>query len=558
MSRISSSGFSPPAARLLWPTALVLTFAVSAACLLFSVAGPGGGMATAALVGTVVTAAVGIVLVSLFRKHLAASAALAQLKEAIEQARREHERLVEQHELAIKRQSEVSARQFEQLETRWRQHMAARSAAVEEALQHLVRVRLPAALGASPVPPALADGRVDGPLARLLDAVLTELAAAAKDSREREESLRLAVVSLSRRVQTGAHSIQAEASLLARKYEHDYAVVESSMRVDHAAAQQARHAQSLAVLCGEWPGQQWQEPLALVDVVRAAAARILPYERIEVSGDQDVAAAAEVVEPVIHLVAELLANATQSSPPAIRVPVNVRRVQQGAVIEIDDGGICMDEHRMEQAREVVSGRRPVALGEIPQTGLAVDTLWLMVTAGHETTLNLITNTVRALLTHPDQRALALAGEVTWAAVIEEVLGWDAPIGNFLARYPRQDITIAGITIPAGDAVLAPYTAVGRDPAQHDTHADRFDITREPTKHLAFGGGPHICLGAPLARLEATIAVRELFVRYPDLELATAPEDLTPIASLFSNSIQTLPVHLAPPRGHNRQAAGADR
>lgn len=178
----------------------------------------------------------------------------------------------------------------------------------------------------------------------------------------------------------------------------------------------------------------------------------------------------------------------------------------------------------------------------------IDTLWLMVTAGHETTLNLMTNAIRALLTHPGQRAHALTGKATWDAVIEEVLRWDAPIGNFLARYPRHDLTIAGTTIPAGEAILAPYTAVGRDPAQHGAGADRFDITREPTKHLAFGGGPHICLGAPLARLEATIAVQNLFTRYPGLQLATAPEHLTPIPSLFSNSVRTLPVHLVPPAG----------
>lgn len=170
----------------------------------------------------------------------------------------------------------------------------------------------------------------------------------------------------------------------------------------------------------------------------------------------------------------------------------------------------------------------------------------MVTAGHETTLNLITNAVRALLTHPGQRELALTGQVTWDAVIEEVLRWDAPIGNFLARYPREDITIAGVTIPAGDAVLAPYTAVGRDPAQHGTGADRFDVTREPVAHLAFGGGPHICLGATLARLEATVAVRELFTRHPRLELAVAPEDLVPVPSLFSNSVRALPARLVPP------------
>jgi 2-hydroxy-5-methyl-1-naphthoate 7-hydroxylase len=170
------------------------------------------------------------------------------------------------------------------------------------------------------------------------------------------------------------------------------------------------------------------------------------------------------------------------------------------------------------------------------------TIWLMLAAGHETTLSLIVNAVRALLTHPDQRDLALAGNAdTWAAVVEETLRWDAPIGNFLARYPLEDLTLAGVTIPAGEAILAPYSGVGRDPGQHGDDAHRFDITREQRRHLAFGGGPHVCLGAGLARLEAGIALPALFARYPELRPARA--DLPPVPSLFSNSAAELPVHL---------------
>jgi cytochrome P450 len=174
----------------------------------------------------------------------------------------------------------------------------------------------------------------------------------------------------------------------------------------------------------------------------------------------------------------------------------------------------------------------------------VGTMWLMLAAGHETTLSLIVNAVRALLTHPDQRALATAGnESTWAAVVEETLRWDAPIGNFLARYPLQDIEIAGVTIPAGDAILAPYSAVGRDHTQHGPTADSFDITRTQARHLAFGAGLHVCLGAALARREALTALPALFTRYPHLTLATPPTALIPVPSLFSNSVQALPVHL---------------
>ncbi len=171
------------------------------------------------------------------------------------------------------------------------------------------------------------------------------------------------------------------------------------------------------------------------------------------------------------------------------------------------------------------------------------TLWLMLAAGHETTLNLIANAVRALLTHPGQRALVERGEAGWDAVVEETLRWDAPIGNFMARYPLEDLTIEGVTIPAGDAVLAPYSGVGRDEAQHGPDAAVFDLTRDQARNLAFGGGPHICLGAPLARMEARIALEGLFTRYPGLALAVPAQDLVPLESFFSNGPQTLPVTL---------------
>ncbi|GIG85295.1 ATP-binding protein [Plantactinospora endophytica] len=340
----------------MWSAAFLLIALAGTAAVVAAVRGADPPGPAVALLAAVAAGLALLLLAVLRRRQRAAWAALAERQ-------REFERQVlsYQHQLAER-------------ETQWRNRAQARSAAVHNALEHLLRTRLSAVLAGAPVPSAPRDPELDERTAVLVDEVLAEATSALKRSDEREESLRLAVVALSRRVQTAAHSIQEQVSLMADRHQHDPDVVEAGMRVDHAAAQQARHAQSLAVLCGEWPGQQWQEPLAMVDVVRAASARILAYERIEVSGDHDVAVAAEVVEPVIHLVAELLANATQSSPPATTVPVTVRRVQRGAVIEVDDGGIGMDDHRLDQARETVSGRRPVGLGElgeIPQTGLAV-------------------------------------------------------------------------------------------------------------------------------------------------------------------------------------------
>ncbi len=103
--------------------------------------------------------------------------------------------------------------------------------------------------------------------------------------------------------------------------------------------------------------------------------------------------------------------------------------------------------------------------------------------------------------------------------------------------------IAGVTIPKGEAIMAPYSAVGREKKQHGDDAESFDITRTQRKNLAFGAGPHICVGAALGRMEGNIAIPAVFDRYPGIELAVDEDDLVPIPSLFSNSSSTLPVRL---------------
>ncbi|AUG79008.1 cytochrome P450 [Kitasatospora sp. MMS16-BH015] len=168
----------------------------------------------------------------------------------------------------------------------------------------------------------------------------------------------------------------------------------------------------------------------------------------------------------------------------------------------------------------------------------VGTMLLMLIAGHETTLNLITNAVRALLAHPEQLRLVLDGEVGWAAVVEETLRYDSPVGQFPLRYAAEPIEVGGVLIRAGEAILASYAAVGRDEG-HYPEADRFDLTRAQTRHLSLGHGPHFCLGAGLARLEAETALRELFGRYPGLALAEGKPAPVPLPSFIGNSVRQL-------------------
>ena len=241
------------------------------------------------------------------------------------------------------------------------------------AMENLVELQLPA-LTQAPSQPPLPEAGGDDVSAALLVRAAGHLSRARDDMHARQEAVQAAVVTLGRKVQASAHRIQEEASRMVQRHPADADVLHTSMRVDHAASQQARNAQSLAALCGEWPGQQWHQALPIADVVRGAAGRITAYQRVEVSGDPGVAVSARVVEPLIHVIAELLANATQSSPPTTQVLVSLRHVQRGAVIEIDDGGVGLDDIRLEQVREIASGRRPVGLselGEIPQTGLPV-------------------------------------------------------------------------------------------------------------------------------------------------------------------------------------------
>jgi 2-hydroxy-5-methyl-1-naphthoate 7-hydroxylase len=172
------------------------------------------------------------------------------------------------------------------------------------------------------------------------------------------------------------------------------------------------------------------------------------------------------------------------------------------------------------------------------------TLLLMIVAGHETTLNLITNAVRALCGHPGQLALVLAGEVGWDAVVEETLRWDSPVATFPFRYPTADVVVDGVTVPRGTPVLAGYAGAGRDPREYGPDAGRFDITRPATRHLSFGHGAHYCLGAPLARLEAVIALRNLYAAYPGLHLAVPDDTLPPLPGFIGNSVAELPVRLS--------------
>ncbi|MFJ9340479.1 cytochrome P450 [Streptomyces sp. NPDC101733] len=167
--------------------------------------------------------------------------------------------------------------------------------------------------------------------------------------------------------------------------------------------------------------------------------------------------------------------------------------------------------------------------------------FLLLIAGHETTVNLISNGVRALLAHPEQLAALRADpEGLLDGAVEEMLRYDGPVQNATFRYAAKDVEIGGTTIPAGSVVLASLAGADRDPERF-AEPDTFDILRASQGHLAFGHGLHFCIGAPLARMEGRIAIRALLERFPDL--AEDPEAGPPqwLPGSLMRGVRRLPV-----------------
>ncbi|ANH94916.1 cytochrome [Streptomyces sp. SAT1] len=170
--------------------------------------------------------------------------------------------------------------------------------------------------------------------------------------------------------------------------------------------------------------------------------------------------------------------------------------------------------------------------------------WLLLVAGHETTVNLISNGVLALLTHPGQLAALRADPTRLDAAIEEMLRYDGPVETPTYRFTTAPVTIGGTEIPGGgELVLVALADADRDPRRFP-EPDRFDISRDARGHVAFGHGIHHCLGAPLARLEARIAFRALLDRCPGLALDIHPAAVTWREGMLIRGPRSLPVRVA--------------
>ncbi|MCM3271654.1 cytochrome P450 family protein [Paenibacillus elgii] len=168
----------------------------------------------------------------------------------------------------------------------------------------------------------------------------------------------------------------------------------------------------------------------------------------------------------------------------------------------------------------------------------LSTIWLLIVAGHETTVNLIGNGIVALLQHPEQMRLLRSDPSLLPSAVEELLRYAGPV-MIASRFASEDVTLHGKDIRKGEMVLVSLAGANVDPHKF-SHPEALDITREEHEHLAFGKGIHLCLGAPLARLEGQIAFGTLLRRLPHLRLAVEPEQLTYNRSTL-RSLTSLPV-----------------
>lgn len=204
-------------------------------------------------------------------------------------------------------------------------------------------------------------------------------------------------------------------------------------------------------------------------------------------------------------------------------PASVESTKQASTELIEYLGGFIEERRRAPREDLITALVQAEDGgaRLTREELLAFTIVLLI-AGHETTINLIGNGALALLKEPEQwRLLCERPEELVEGAVEEFLRFDSPVQG-LARIATSNVELSGKQVRTGDALIVMVGAANRDPARF-ADPDRLDIGRADTRHLAFGLGPHFCLGAPLARLEAQVAFRALATRFGRMELAGTPE-----------------------------------
>ncbi|MCA2263511.1 cytochrome [Mycobacterium marseillense] len=228
-------------------------------------------------------------------------------------------------------------------------------------------------------------------------------------------------------------------------------------------------------------------------------------------------------EPQFSRASALLAQALDPFSTITGVPEEVanERQQAGAWLRDYFHGL-IDKRRSRPGDDLLSGLIAVEeSGDQLTEEEIVSTCNLLLIAGHETTVNLIGNAVLAMLRNTGQWAALGADPDRASAIVEETLRYDPPV-QLVGRIALADMVIGGIEVPAGDVMMLLLAGASRDPAEYD-RPDVFDPDRKTMRHLGFGRGAHYCLGAPLARLEAGVALAAVAARFPNARLEGEPQ-----------------------------------
>ncbi|MGU9503242.1 cytochrome P450 family protein [Bacillus paralicheniformis] len=244
------------------------------------------------------------------------------------------------------------------------------------------------------------------------------------------------------------------------------------------------------------------------------------------------------------------------------IPVEDRqkfRVWSQAIIDFSDTPESLEEYkhkigefaeyleylvrkkREEPAEDLVSS---LIQAESEGTRLSIEelysTIMLLIVAGHETTVNLITNMTFALLNHPDQLEKLRQNPDLIDSAIEEALRFYSPVELTTLRWAAEPFTLHGQEIKRKDVIIVSLASANRDDTVFP-NADRFDIERKDNRHLAFGHGSHFCLGAPLARLEAKIAIQTLLRRFEHIEIKGEREQIKWKGNFLMRALEELPL-----------------
>ncbi|MDB4896775.1 MAG: cypA9 [Firmicutes bacterium] len=230
-------------------------------------------------------------------------------------------------------------------------------------------------------------------------------------------------------------------------------------------------------------------------------------------------------------------NLFQESPPAGVRPSEAAMKEMSAYFRS-----IIDDRRMQPRDDLIS---ELVSAEIEGQRLSEEDLlsfcMLLLIAGNVTTTNLVTNAVLCFLRYPEELERLRANPALLPSAIEEVLRFESPV-QAMARITTRDVTLSDRTIPAGERVIAWIGSANRDGAHFD-EPDRFDVARSPNPHIAFGYGLHYCIGAPLARLEAKVALGAMLERFDAIKLAT-PEPLEATKGFILHGWQNVPLQFA--------------